>query len=239
MKILVNGGLNLSELDGWWAEAYSPEVGWALGDGNEHGEDPAWDAAEADALYTMLETQVIPLFYTRDPAGIPAGWIARMRASMARLTPRFSANRAVREYTETYYLAAAAAYRERACDRGALGAALVSWHKAVARHWGSVRFGELHVETSAARHAFRVQVYLGDLSPEAVRVELYADPLAGEGPTRAEMARGAPLGDGVKGYVYSAEVPARRPASDYTPRIFPYHAAARIPLEEARILWFR
>ena len=71
MKVLVNGGINLSELDGWWAEAYTPEVGWALGDGQEHGDDPAWDAVEANALYDLLEQEVIPEFYTRDKNGIP------------------------------------------------------------------------------------------------------------------------------------------------------------------------
>ncbi len=106
MKVLVNGGINLSELDGWWAEAYTPEVGWALGDGQEHGDDPAWDAMEAEALYDLLEREVIPEFYTRDEQGIPSAWVARMRESMARLTPRFSTNRAVREYTEQYYLPA-------------------------------------------------------------------------------------------------------------------------------------
>ena len=114
MKVLVNGGINLSELDGWWAEAYTPEVGWALGDGQEHGDDPAWDAAEAETLYNLLEREVIPEFYTRDDKGIPTSWVARMRESMARLTPRFSANRTVREYTEQHYLPAATAYRERA-----------------------------------------------------------------------------------------------------------------------------
>ena len=93
MKVLVNGGINLSELDGWWAEAYTPEVGWALGDGKEHGDDPAWDAVEANALYDLLEREVIPEFYARDKTGIPTAWIKRMRESMARLTPLFSANR--------------------------------------------------------------------------------------------------------------------------------------------------
>ena len=93
MKVLVNGGINLSELDGWWAEAYTREVGWALGDGKEHGDDPAWDAAEADALYDLLEREVIPEFYARDKNGVPTAWLKRMRESMARLTPRFSANR--------------------------------------------------------------------------------------------------------------------------------------------------
>ncbi len=96
MKVLVNGGLNLSELDGWWAEAYAPEVGWALGDGLEHDDDPAVDAAEAERLYDLLEYEIIPEFYDRDEDGIPRRWIARVRESMARLTPEFSTNRMMR-----------------------------------------------------------------------------------------------------------------------------------------------
>ena len=137
MKVLVNGGLNLSELDGWWAEAYTPEVGWALGDGQEHGDDPAWDAAEAEALYDLLEQEVIPQFYTRDENGIPMAWVARMRESMARLTPRFSANRTVREYTEQHYLPAAAAYLERAADKGAVGRQVVDWQHTLEQKWAS------------------------------------------------------------------------------------------------------
>ncbi len=72
MKVLANGGVNLSELDGWWAEAYEPEVGWALGDGKEHGDDPAWDAAEARQMYDILEREVITRFYDRDNDGTAA-----------------------------------------------------------------------------------------------------------------------------------------------------------------------
>ena len=97
MKVLVNGGLNLSELDGWWAEAYAPSVGWALGDGAEHADDPARDALEASQLYDILENQVIPEFYSRDENDIPRRWVARVRESMAQLTPLYSANRSVRE----------------------------------------------------------------------------------------------------------------------------------------------
>ena len=116
MKVLVNGGLNLSELDGWWAEAYSPAVGWAIGDRHEHGDDPAWDAAEADTLYGLLEREVVPEFYSRDEHGIPRAWVARMRESMARLTPAFSTNRVVRQYTEEHYLLAASAFAKRAAE---------------------------------------------------------------------------------------------------------------------------
>ena len=119
MKVLVNGGLNLSELDGWWAEAYRPEVGWAIGDGREHGEDPAWDAHEAEQLYRLLEQEVIPAFYDRGLNGIPRAWVQRMRTSMAELTPQFSTNRMVREYVERLYLPAAQAYRDRTAERAA------------------------------------------------------------------------------------------------------------------------
>jgi starch phosphorylase len=236
MKVLVNGGINLSELDGWWAEAYTPEVGWALGDGQEHGNDPAWDAAEAEALYALLEREVIPEFYTRDKKGIPAAWVARMRESMARLTPRFSANRSVREYTEQHYLPAAAVYRERAADKGAFGAQVVNWQHAVERNWSNLRFGEMKVATDGGKHVFEAQVYLGSLDPNTVRVELYADGVDGKEPVRQEMTRGQQLAD-ANGYIYSAQVPSIRPATDYTARVIPHRPGVAVPLETAQILW--
>ena len=143
MKVLVNGGINLSELDGWWAEAYTREVGWALGDGQEHGDDPSWDTVEAQALYDLLEREVIPEFYARNENGIPTSWVARMRESMAQLTPRFSANRTVREYTERHYRPAAAAYRARAADKTAVGKQVVGWKDALEQQWAMLHFGEV------------------------------------------------------------------------------------------------
>jgi starch phosphorylase len=239
MKVLVNGGINLSELDGWWAEAYTPEVGWALGDGQEHDDDPAWDATEAEALYDLLEREVIPEFYARDGQGIPTAWVARMRESMASLTPRFSANRAVGEYTERHYLPAAAAYRERAADKGAMGRNIVSWEHTLKEKWDTLRFGDVKVETSAAQHIFEAEVYLNGLDPNAVRVELYANGIDGSGPIRQEMTRVRQLAGADSGYAYVAQVPATRPVTDYTPRIIPHCDGVAIPLEDARILWQR
>jgi len=238
MKVLVNGGLNLSELDGWWAEAYTPEVGWALGDGMEHGDDPAWDAAEAEDLYALLERGVIPKFYDRDERGIPAAWISMMRASMARLTPQFSSNRAIREYTDKYYLPMAAAWRERTASGGALATEIVQWRTRLERHWAAIHFGSATVETSAAGHAISVQVYLDEIEPDAVRVELYAESPEGE-PVRVPMTRGAPLVGAVNGFVFTAQTPAVRPAADYTPRIVPFCDGVSAPLEAGEILWQR
>jgi glycogen phosphorylase len=239
MKVLVNGGINLSELDGWWAEAYTPEVGWALGDGKEHDDDPSWDAAEAQALYDLLEREVIPEFYTRNEDGIPTAWVARMRESMAQLTPRFSANRAVREYAEDYYLPAAAAYRGRAADNSTVGRQLVSWQHALEQKGAMLHFGEVKIETVGEQYVLEVPVYLGDLDPNAVRVELYADGINGDGPVRQEMKRVRQLVGATGGYTYRARVEATRPATDFTARVIPCCAGAAVPLEAARILWQR
>ena len=239
MKVLVNGGLNLSELDGWWAEAYESEVGWALGDGQEHGDDAGWDAAEADALYTLLEHEVVPAFYTRDARGVPQAWIAKMRASMARLTPRFSTNRVVREYTDTYYVPAAARYRARGADKAALGTQLVGWTRDITQYWPDARFGALRVATQEGRHHFGVDVDLGRLDSEAVRAELYAEAANGREPERHAMARGRRLDGPGHGYEYNVSIPAVRAAGDYTARLLPYHSAARLPLEAHEILWQR
>ena len=239
MKVLVNGGINLSELDGWWAEAYTPEVGWALGDGREHGEDPAWDAIEAEALYDLLEREVIPAFYARDEHGIPGAWVTRLRESMARLAPRFSTNRAVCEYTEQYYLPAASAYLKRVVDKGQIGVDIANWRHALDREWTALGFGEVKVETVGDQCTFEVQVQLHDLDPDAVRVELYADGVLGGPAVRQEMKRIRPLDSASGGYVYTATVSCARPQRDYTPRVIPHHPGAAIPLEAGRILWQR
>ncbi len=239
MKVLVNGGLNLSELDGWWAEAYSPEVGWALGDGREHGDDPAWDSAEAEALYDLLEREVIPEFYARDAQGIPTAWVARMRNSMASLTPRFSANRAVGEYTDHHYLPAAAAYRRRAANKGAAGKTIADWEHALKEKWATLRFGEVKVETNAVQHIFEAEVFLNGLDPNAVRVELYADGIDGSSPIREEMTRVRQLTGADSGHAYVAQVPATRPPTDYTARVIPRCDGVAVPLENAQVLWQR
>lgn len=227
MKVLVNGGLNVSSLDGWWAEAFRPELGWAVrGEGNDDQEDAA-------QLYELLENEIAPAFYERDAAGIPRAWLARVRASMTTLAPTYSASRTLREYTQSYYRPAAEAFAARASKGGLLAKQIVDWERAVREHWHSLRIGETRVASGEGRHRFVVSVYLDGLDPDAVAVELYAD---GEAPT--PMRRDVGL-VGARGYSYVADVADTRPADHFTPRVIPSHAGARVPLELPLVLWAR
>lgn len=235
MKVLSNGGLNLSELDGWWAEAFAPGVGWAIGDRREHDEDPAWDAAEAAALYRLLEQEVVPCFYRRDAHGIPREWVERIRTSMAELTPRFSANRMLREYVENYYGELAGRYRRRARDRGAIAGELNQWRRRIQEHWSMLHFGDLTVGGDGPGREFSVAVYLGDLAADDVQVELFADAPRELYP----MERGETLAGSVNGYLYRCRIETGRSTTDYTPRVRPHHPEALLPLESPQILWQR
>lgn len=236
MKVLVNGGINLSELDGWWAEAYTPEVGWAVGDGNEHGADPIWDAKEGLKLYEILENEVIPEFYNRDEEGMPRAWIKRMKASMSQLTPVYSANRAVRQYTEQYYLPAAEAYINRAANKGAIGQKVVEWKKVIKNCWEKIRFTKVYIDTIGDQHKFEVKVYLDGLDANFVKVQLFTikpDGLI----TYYEMKQIKSLAGEPNTYIYNASVSASLPKDYYTARVIPYFPGAVVPLETNEILW--
>jgi len=237
MKVLVNGGINLSELDGWWAEAYTPEVGWAIGDGLEHDNEAEWDAIEAEQLYTLLEQEVVPEFYRRNENGIPSDWIKRMRKSMALLTPHFSADRTVREYTEQQYLPAAKAYQERAANQGEIGKQLHETLNSLEQKWNSISFGEMKIESVGNQHYFEVQVYFNDVNPDNVRVELFSDGQDDEASILQNMIRGNQLEGESNAYSYNGSVSAHRLASDFTPRVIPDIKRVKVPLEISRIIW--
>jgi starch phosphorylase len=156
------------------------------------------------------------------------------------LTPAFSTNRTVREYTEEHYLSAAEAYCQRAAEHGQVAAGIVEWRRRLNEAWAHIRFGKLGVEQREGMHLFEVQVYLDDLDAEAVRVELYADPISNtEVPVRQTMQRGHALFGSVGGYTYTASVPATRPVWHFTPRVVPFKTGAFVPLEADQILWQR
>jgi starch phosphorylase len=235
MKVLVNGGINLSELDGWWAEAYTPEVGWAIGDMQEHGEDPVWDAAEASALYTILEQQVVPDFYTRNQNGIPGKWIEKMRHSMAILTPQFSANRTVREYTKKYYLPAAEKYLQRAANSGSAGIKIIRDQYELKSKWNDIRIENVQFAGIHNGFSFTATIALNEIDSNKVVVELYADGKEAATPALVKM-NVQPGDNGLQ--VYKADVITSRPASDYTVRVIPSsYENISVPLENNLIAW--
>ncbi len=237
MKVLVNGGVNLSVLDGWWAEAYSPEVGWALGGGNEHTDDPSRDAVEAESLYHLLEHEVTAEFYDRKDNVLPVAWLKRVRESMANLTDKFSATRTVMEYTEQYYLPAACAYLERTAKNCAIGKQIVSWQNLLKEKWPGVHFIGFTFHKDGSNLVFETEVDLNGLDPESIKVELYADAIDGCEKVRKTMQKDKRQTSFHGTYLYTATLSACRPATDYTPRIIPCDIHASIPLEASYILW--
>ncbi len=238
MKLLVNGGLNCSVRDGWWAEAYGPEVGWAVGVERELPPEQA-DPLDARSLFEVLEGQVVPAFYSRDERGIPTAWVAKMRASMARLAPRFSTNRMLRDYVQQHYLSLAASVRQRNARGGEMAAELRHWADTLRRKWSQIHFLNLSVDSGEGGHTFRVQLYLDDIPADWVRLELYAEPQANGEPERHPMERVQPLAGARGGFLYQGRVESERPADHYTPRLIPHHPLAHLPLELPLILWLK
>jgi starch phosphorylase len=120
-----------------------------------------------------------------------------------------------------------------------MGKKLIDWQHTLEQKWDAMRFGEIKVETNRQQHVFEVKVYLNEIDPKAVRVELYADGIMGSASVRQEMKRVRQLAGASGGYVYSAAVSAARPPADYTARVIPHCDGVAIPLEDARILWQR
>lgn len=237
MKVLVNGGLNLSSLDGWWVEAYSPDVGWKVGDDSNHA-SLRWDANDAEQLYSLLENEIVPLFYDRDSKGLPQQWITKMRNSMATLAPRFSGNRMVCEYVEKLYLPAANEYQRRTQERGKLAAEMLKWERTLKDHWSGIHYGNMLVDKQNEQCYFSLQVYLGDIPAEYVEVQLYAK--SGANPPYCQtMQRGEPLPGATNGYAYEAKVVLDRPCDEYTPRIIPHFAGVSVPAELSLVHWQR
>lgn len=235
MKVLVNGGLNLSSLDGWWAEAYSPETGWALGNGQEHG--PEHDGEEAEQLYQLLENEIAPLFYDRDEDDLPRGWLKRMRTSMSQLTCQYSCNRMIGEYLKDYYQPAAKALRARQPDRGNSAADLVRWAETLHGHWHEIHLGHLQVNPDKDAVQVGLHVYLGGLNPEAIKVQLVADPSEHHPATVLDLTLTHSLEGATHAYRYEGGLTTERPIEDFTARVIGYHPQAQVPGECGLIHW--
>ena len=178
MKAAANGCLNFSILDGWWAEAYTRDIGWAIGKEEEYDDLNYQNEVESSALYDLLEEDIIPLFYKRGKSGVPRGWTAMMKASMRALCPQYNTNRIVREYLELFYLPAADRWERLSHDSMRLAKVLAHWKSEVQKQWGKVKIERIEADIPdnlkvGDEFQIRALVNLDSLGDDDVSVELY------------------------------------------------------------------
>lgn len=236
MKILVNGGLNCSILDGWWDEAYGPGLGWAIGDARG-GPARTVDAEDAAHLYRLLETEIAPEFYARAADGLPRAWLKRIRASMAILTPAFSSARMLHDYIEQAYLPLAKSVRERMAQGCIKGRELNRWSRAIFSRWSSLHIGNPTIGQDGKSWHVTVPIYLGEIQSSSIRVELFAEGSGQHLPEVIFLHQEQPILGSTNGYVYAGVIETPRPISDYTIRVVPYHPDANLPVELPLIAW--
>jgi starch phosphorylase len=238
MKVLVNGGLNCSILDGWWDEAFEHGVGWAVGN-RAGGHVKEVDAFDAESLYSILETEVVPEFYDRDADGLPRAWLARIRRSMSELTPMFAGTRMLRDYVDKAYLPMVESYRARTANDAALARDMNAWARKTHRNWNSVHIGQPTAAKNEEGWRFSVPVMLGEVPPDSVAVELFANEEKGFAAEAVALHREQAIPGTVNGYVYAGTAPAARESADYTVRLVPHRAGVHVPAEMPLIAWQR
>jgi starch phosphorylase len=249
MKATANGALNLSVLDGWWDEGYTPETGWAIGRGEEYGDDQAayQDEVEANAIYDLLEKEIVPLFYERGRDGLPRGWIAKMKAAMRDHAGVFNTNRMVRDYTDLCY-EPSAGRSERLADNGkARARALAAWKAGFRQQWGKVRIERVWAD-AAEGHELKVgdqlqvqaRVHLDELKPTDVAVELFYGPLNAEGLIVQGQVLSTLIAQskGMGTFVFAGGITCQTSGRHgYALRIVPHHEDLGNPFEMGLILW--
>ncbi len=187
MKIIANGGLNFSVLDGWWNEGFDPEVGWKIGNGEEYTDPDYQDEVESRQLYNTLESQITHLFYSRGQDKLPRLWISKIKNSMKKLGPYFNTHRMVQEYFEKYYRQS---YEKRLVliennwDRIK---ELAKWKEKIINEWSNVKIVNVKADNISDLHyvgdefPLKAEINLGNLSPEDVEVQIYSGPLENQG----------------------------------------------------------
>jgi starch phosphorylase len=245
MKVVANGGLNLSVLDGWWVEGFRPDVGWAIGRGEDYKDTNYQDYVESNALYDLLEKDVAPLFYDRGADGLPRNWIARMKRSLRQLCPAFSTNRMLWEYTERYYLPAAEYYGKVIENNMEPARQVAEWKRFLHQNWSQIRIARVEAARNSARRVgegfeLSAEVALGPIKPEDVSVEIYYGPLDDErnitSPHKIPMERRDSAPNGLHRYV--GVIPCKHSGlHGYTVRVVPSHPGFNDVMSIGLITW--
>lgn len=245
MKVVFNGAINMSILDGWWDEAYDAGAGWAIGHGEVYEDAAYQDDVESDALYDLLEKEVVPLFYDRGRDGRPRSWISRMKTAMLELCPVFNVNRMVREYATRAYIPAAARYSEFLAADAGKAKELAQWKAHLEQSWHHIRIESIEgtqVSKVQVGDDMRVRawVQLGDLKPEDVAVQIFHGPIdmrGGIGNGEIIPMTAAEQGDNGK-YLFSGAIRYFKSGRHgFTVRVLPYHDDLGSPFENGLIHW--
>ena len=250
MKLPPSGGLNLSVLDGWWCEGYNGKNGWPIGAEIMDGSVDFQNEVDAESLFHVLETQVVPLYYARPDGRLPIAWLRLMRESMMSVTPVYNTHRQVKEYDERLYAPAAEAGRELGASEGKAAQELSGWKNRMRRDWPGVRVGDVGLEHGAGRSSLQVgdrmkvqaRVNLGAISPDEVRVQAYygesGENTAISRPTVLELTERTTADGQPGGFVYRGEIPcAESGAFGLSVRVVPTHPHLTQEHELRLIAW--
>jgi len=245
MKATFNGAINLSVLDGWWAEGYNANAGWAIGSGEEYGDEAYQDEVESNALYDLLEKEIVPLFYARSSDGLPHAWISRMKTAIRTLCPFFNSNRMVRQYVEEFYMPCLTRYNSLTENGLERAKALAAWKARVQSSWSGVKIAEIKAEMPEelqVGNALTVHVWLdlGQLTPDDVKVELYQGRLDAEGEILWPNALPLVSLGQTRGAQYEFDGKIQFKTSGrhgYTVRVLPNHLDLGDPYKQGLILW--
>jgi starch phosphorylase len=247
MKATLNGAINLSVLDGWWDEAYSVQTGWAIGRGEEYKDETNQDEIESNALYDLLEKEIVPLYYTRGADDLPRQWIAKMKGAMRAIGPEFNTNRMVREYTERMYLPALDRYSEISSNSFARAKQIAVWKQHLREQWGGLKIVEVKVDNHKTLKVgesvtVRAEIDLGQLKPEDVSVELLYGTLNAQGEMEEPKVALMRPGQKPKGTIYEFVGVNKLDMSGrvgHTVRVLPHHEDLENPLKLGLVLWAR
>jgi starch phosphorylase len=245
MKAAANGVLNCSILDGWWVEGYAPDLGWAIGRGESYADGNTQDQLESQALYDILEKQIIPLFYKRTVDNIPRDWIARMKMCMRKLAPVFNTNRMVHDYTEKFYIPADIRGRNLAADNLDRSIKLAKAKEMLRQRWGGIKIVGVHV---AGNGHYRVGenmqvealIDLPNVDPREVLVELYAGPITATGEIGAPKILRMDYTKQIAGarHVFSGQIECRTSGRQgFAVRVLPGEEDMATPFEPGLIAW--
>lgn len=246
MKVIANGGLNFSVLDGWWDEGYSSDVGWKIGNGEEYDDLDYQDELESRMIYDTLEKEIVPTFYERGDDRLPRQWIKMMKASIKKNGPAYNTNRMVEQYVTKFYLKSFERRTLLMKDNWKLAKEFTVWKSNLISKWDKIKFDKIeHVKDDTAlkvggKFIVDAEIDLGELTPDDVEVQIYYGKLVGNGDTQKNhySVMNHIAKTKVESHQYQGEVDCKDTGQfGYTLRILPKHKLLINPFELGLIKW--